>query len=335
MKFAPAGWVILAILLASCETHPPDDGGTPVPTATVVASYPFGRMPRWSPDGRYLLFGDDRPGHVRLLRWDLTTDALPLTAADRPHNWDYRWSFDGRQIAYSAPGEPDDTSSGVFVVNISDGVPHRMSDRGREVTWCDSSRSLLFTVDHPISGAPGVYRVNPIQGGVYSLLTAGGAHPVGNPSQHSFAYTTSQVLGGLFLTEFTGNTIHTQQIGGTAAQDWAWSRDGRKLFAVINRSYNYVTIGILYRYDSLTPEGSDSVAAYASLPSADLDGSIAAYYQLPGIVSAGVAVLLPSGGSMVIAVDGYYPDMSPDGTLVTYNVQNGGIKVARLSGVSQ
>lgn len=71
--------------------------------AVVVASSPgVDWYPRWSPDGRSVLFESDRASFRDLYRYDVGSGAIERLTNDPEGNFDGVWSPDGRRIAFAS-----------------------------------------------------------------------------------------------------------------------------------------------------------------------------------------------------------------------------------------
>ncbi|MBZ5543645.1 MAG: protein kinase [Acidobacteriia bacterium] len=136
--------------------------------------------PKFSPDGKRILFQSDRSGKEEL--WVCNADgsnAVQLTFLGGPMiGGEPQWSPDGRRLTFSANIEGH---SEVYALNTSGGSPRRMTSDpagARNPSWSRDGQWILFDSATP---TPGTYKV-PAEGGPAVLVTTkGGWNPLESP----------------------------------------------------------------------------------------------------------------------------------------------------------
>lgn len=113
--------------------------------AEVVASSPeIDWYPRFSPDGRFLVFESARSSFRDLYRLEVTTGELVRLTDDPEGNFDAAWSPDGRRLAFasSRAGQLD-----VWVMNADGSAPRRLTRHAGDSIkprWSPSGRYIAF-----------------------------------------------------------------------------------------------------------------------------------------------------------------------------------------------
>lgn len=288
------------------------------------ATLDFGRRPRWDPAGQRILFGDDTPGRAGLWVWDLTRDPQPLGDRLPPHNWDYRWSPGGAQVAFSSPAAPEDSASGVWVVEVESGRFWRVWDRGRDVSWGEAGSALVFRIDNPPVGIAGVYALTLTDTTGPRLIAAGGMRPLCAPSSGLVAYSDGEVDGRLWIA---GGASEPRLVSLVGASEWAWSAGGSYLFFVVNHYSSGAIRGDLWRISGQAVVSADSLTSYMAYPAPDGDGGQVAFLRSSGGVWAGLWLRRIGGEDVQVAPYGNNPDFDPTGDRIAVNAPGGGIRV--------
>ncbi len=239
-------FITLSLILTGCDSDEDYDRWVIDPIID------FGRMPRWSPDGNYILFGGDTPDKSGLWLWERYKEPKLLADSLPPHNWDYHWSPDDDKIAFTAPGEPGSEDAGIWVVHVTSGDKKRLLDRGRDLCWYYDGSSVLVRIDQPLEGNPGIYRVDVVDGSM-EFITAG-FNPVCSPDTCWIAYNESEISGRLYVDNGIDESVVVTELG---AVQWVWSADGRTLCCVVNDYVSGVIHGSLLR---IRYNGSEWVA---------------------------------------------------------------------------
>ncbi len=283
----------------------------------------YGRMPRWSPDGSRILFGDDRPGSSALWLWTPGGDPSMLSDSLPPHNWDYRWSPDGRKIAFTSPGEPGSPDAGVWIVDVEQGTVERLHDRGRDVSWFHDGSAVVVRIDNPENGVPGIYKI-----GVnyfYQLFITEGYFPLCSPAENLIAYSSSEINGKLYMI---GSELVGVPVSENGALNWVWSADGSSVFCSVNDyTSGYIDWKIFRISRRDTGWVADNVARWASFPAPDRTGSRFAFMRISNGIWRGLWLHTTEEGDRMIADYGQNPEFSPVDDRIAVNAPNGGIRV--------
>ena len=189
----------------------------------------FEQHPRWSPDGRRILFtmGDVM---TNIDIWVMDSDGggrRRLTEhAERDQEAD--WSPDGRQIAFVSQREGD---VAIYLMD-SDGGNKRKLVQGREPSWSPDGRRIAFT-SSAFEGNDEVYLINTDGTGLRRLTEHKkiDQHPAWSPDGLRLVMASGR-FGGQELLVAGGDL--TDQVRVTVAEHTfelgpAWSPDGRGL----------------------------------------------------------------------------------------------------------
>ncbi|HYN21107.1 MAG TPA: protein kinase, partial [Thermoanaerobaculia bacterium] len=192
------------------------------------------RIPRWSPDGRLILFYSDRSG--RYEAWTITpdgsrTDQLTRSSGKSPTY--FVWSPDGRRIACSR--------NGAALVDLSQPIDRRtfqplpgaasLEGDFAATSWSGDGLRLAGTVTRKdFSPLPGVV-VYSFSSRRFERLTGSGDRPIWLASLPVLFYIDSGAVQLYDLREKLGRTLLTAP--PSSAYTFASpSRDGRRLYVV-------------------------------------------------------------------------------------------------------
>ncbi len=310
-----AKFVFLLLLLGGCS-------GTDEPEVwSVTQTLGFGRLPRWSPDGSLIAFGEDRPGQAGIWVWDGQTDAVRLTSSI-PHNWDYCWSPDNARIAFSSPAAPEDSLGGVWAVDLATHEAIRIWDRGRDVSWGDSGNGLCFQIENPVGGAPGIYALT-IGDSLPRFIAAQGIKPQGRPGSNQIAYADGSLNARVWIGS---EGVAPVAASGYGALQWDWSSDGRLLFVVTNRYASGTLRSVLWAVDGSDPARIDSLTSGAGNLSADYSGGRVVFARSSGSTWLGIWIHR-NGEDVQIMPYGENPDIHPTQDQVAFNASGGGVRI--------
>jgi len=310
--------IVIALFIGGCG-----ETSTTVDKWELTYSTEFGRVPRWSPDGERILFGDDRVGSPGLYIWTPGEDPQLLADSLPNHKWDYDWSPDGGKVGFTSPGEPGSQTAGVWIVDIDDGSRTRPLDRGRDLSWYYDSSTVAVRIDNPEGGFPGIYLVD-IDSGELEFI-ADGYMPVCSPVDSRIAYNESEINGKLFLIDAELEPLAVSDVG---AYKWVWTADGSSIFCAIN---DYTT-GTL-RWDIvriIKPENDwlvENIAEWAQYPAPDRTGSRVAFMRISNASWRGLWLYTIGKGDDRIADYGQNPDFNPHSDMIAVNSTEGGIRV--------
>jgi Tol biopolymer transport system component len=168
--------------------------------------------PRFSPDGRRLVFGSARAGGDIPDIWVAQADGSnpqQLTHGPGPAQGSPSWSPDGSRIAFDSLSG-DDSRFHIWLIDADGGTPHRLTTQsGDQVvpTWSHDGRWIYFSGD---SGTGrDIWRVSR-SGGAPERLTQGARGP--------FACESADGKYLLFQTEDADSPLMAMALPGGAAR---------------------------------------------------------------------------------------------------------------------
>jgi dipeptidyl aminopeptidase/acylaminoacyl peptidase len=183
----------------------------------------FDTEPRFSPDGRRLVFRSNRSGADQIYLMDAGGgEVRAITALGRGVGASFDWSADGKFIAFSAPPEKE-------VVNLH--VPYRLT---RHIYRMDG----MGYVDNAVNS---IYIVE-VETGAVTRLTNDRCHntnPRFSPDGAEILFETSifpdshRFFPALRIVDLKGNVSDIMKDWGYARAG-AWSHDGRQIVFVGN-----------------------------------------------------------------------------------------------------
>jgi Tol biopolymer transport system component/tRNA A-37 threonylcarbamoyl transferase component Bud32 len=119
-------------------------GRVGAPTKLIASTF-YDISPRYSPDGKKIVFKSNRSGNSEIYVCESDGSNLnKLTSFNGPDNGSPRWSPDGRQIAFDGTA---DGSFGIYVINASGGKPRRLTaESSAEVrpSWSHDGQWVYF-----------------------------------------------------------------------------------------------------------------------------------------------------------------------------------------------
>ena len=320
--------VLLLILnffqLSGCKSGSDD----PVEVWDQIHFTEFGRQPLWSPDGEYVLFGNDTPGSAGLYLWDLNNNPVVLHADIPAHNWDYGWSPNGSRIAFSSPGGADDSLAGIWVYDVDADTLIHVFDNGRDVSWLYNSLEVVFRIDNYDDNPPGIYKLLiPVDNEELadpSLLIANAHKPKGSPQNDFIAYSDNEIDGRMHVVDLDLEEVYHS---GTGAVHWNWSYDGYKLVYIVNDYLSGSLSEVLWGVDVLHPENADTLVRWATYPTSDESAEQVAFVRVQTGRVAGLWLYRAGDGEHRIASFGQNPSFHPTEDKIAMNSAGGGIRI--------
>ena len=309
---------VLLIAITGCSHN-----DAPSESWSITHQLDFGRQPVWSPLGGKLVFGGDCEDRFGLWLWTPGSSPVSLVDSFPSHNWDYGWSPDGSRIVFSAPGDSD--QAGIWVLVTDTRALTRLFNKGRDPSWRSGGDSIAVQLDHPETGAAGIYFLD-VATGEAVIAVEGGFKPRCSPTSPAWAYADGEIDGSLHLVDSQGADVI---VTGPGAVQWAWSRGGSCLCASVD-NYNVGTIkGILTRIwlDGARVTIDSALAAWTAYPAPNSDGSRIAFQRQSGGRWAGLWLYNDDGGEIRIADYGDNPCYNPTGDRIAMNAPGGGIRI--------
>ncbi|OLD66183.1 MAG: hypothetical protein AUI33_11145, partial [Ignavibacteria bacterium 13_1_40CM_2_61_4] len=203
----------------------------------------------WSPDGKFIAFGDrtspDEPYGIFLLSLE-TLQTRRLTSPPSHFTGDYGPAFspDGKMVAFARNvKEVED----IYVVPTSGGDPRQLTFDGRllgGLAWTPDGGEIVFSSNR--AGGFGLWRV-PASGGTPERLAVGGVNafrPAFSPVGHRLAYSQSSWNENIWQMEIPASAHRTtppiKLIYSTMQEEGPqFSLDGSKIVFQSTRSGNY------------------------------------------------------------------------------------------------
>lgn len=197
------------------------------------------QLPRWSPDGKKLLYNSYKDGGTHLYLRDMASGALRRVSSREGLNIGAAWAPDGRHFALtlSPAGDPD-----IFLLNLEGKIVRRLTDHwGIDVspTFSPDGKKIAFVSNR--SGSPQIY-VADLDRGTQERITFEGRYNTSPTWSALDRIAFTSMRDGRFdigLVGPEGGTVRwlTQEQGNN--EDPCWSPDGRYLVFTSNRTGAY------------------------------------------------------------------------------------------------
>ena len=188
--------------------------------------------PKWSPDGRSLLFTSYfKSGFPDIYRIDVDSRRKTPIATFKGLNSGGAFSPDGRQIAMSLSG----TGNSEIYVSDSRGKNIRRLTTNKSLetspSWSPDGRRLVYTSDAP--GKPQLYEISSSGGPTRRIPTNISSYcsePVWNPVDENLIAFTAAVRGGFQIALYDAKKGSSEILTrGPSSLEPTWLRDGRHL----------------------------------------------------------------------------------------------------------
>ncbi|MGC1449406.1 MAG: winged helix-turn-helix domain-containing protein [Candidatus Sulfotelmatobacter sp.] len=206
----------------------------------VIASTRVSVQPQYSPDGKYIAFTSNRSGNNEI--WMTNSDGTGITNVSKlnnPQTGTPNWSPDGKKIVFDSR---HNGHQGVYIVDIADLVPHRLTTNVPEPSqpsWSHDGRWIYFIA----GGSPGrIYRCRPEGGTAEALSTGTGIFP-----QESFdgervyfgVYSAGRVVLKMVSLQHPGPQSVVEGMPDILLTNWAVARDGIYFLPVEGPTLSY------------------------------------------------------------------------------------------------
>ena len=253
LAWSPDGKRLAFVNQGSVWTVPVDGGGptrlTNAPAGTGDPRHAADRNPRWSPDGRWILFASGRRGGSTLLVVIADGNTTSFLSAAQEEASEGRWSPDGKAIVYvSRPKEYFSGRINLLPFDAHSGQPAGSSavlytspvDRGggwsvHDVEWPSDGRTLVATLQN--SGWDHLYLLS-AKGGQPKQITDGSfddGEPHFSPDGKTLAFVSNRRLpagADLWTVPVRGGDAREVATFRTLgiSSDVEWAPDGKSLF---------------------------------------------------------------------------------------------------------
>jgi hypothetical protein len=273
--------------------------------------WPRGSRPVPSPTTSEVLFSqEETPAGLYLLR-DGTAFLLNPTVPAA--NSDYAWSRDGRQFAFSGPGQPGDSDAGIFVAWTSSPTQFmQLWDRGTHPRFMADGLNLVCAGPEDGSDAEGIWYIT-IASQTRERLAERGVSPEISPDGLKMAYLIPGGILGRVLVAANLETGHSDTLVRNALT-YSWLGDSRSLVfeTLVNDAFLHISVITVAERDSIPitdgtlpvgfPEGTDFV--YTGLNGSQIAGLwIAGKNRSPTQISAIGTQAVPASMTRIVAQD--------------------------------
>jgi Tol biopolymer transport system component/DNA-binding winged helix-turn-helix (wHTH) protein len=180
--------------------------------------------PRYSPDGRRIVFTSDRSGYREIWVCGAGGENPASLTSLKTYSGSPRWSPDGRHIAFDARTEGNWE---IYVIAAEGGTPRRLASHTSEdsrPSWSSDGRWIYFRSDR--SGTTQIWKV-PAQGGEpVQVTTKGGYEAVESPDGRVLYYVR-RGLPGLWTVPVEGGeeSLVTEELRENL-RNWIPTREG-------------------------------------------------------------------------------------------------------------
>lgn len=177
----------------------PIQNGQPAAPTAIIASTKREWEPRYSPDGKRIVFASDRTGVSEI--WIANADGSGLTQLTNVKSnttGGARWSPDGKQIAFvsQVAGQSE-----IYMMDAQGGAPIRITNNSAHDTapvWSPDGKWIYFASDR-FGGTFELWRVPPIENGTAIQLTHhGGYASIFSADGNAIFYTKTHHGGGIW-----------------------------------------------------------------------------------------------------------------------------------------
>jgi Tol biopolymer transport system component/DNA-binding winged helix-turn-helix (wHTH) protein len=215
-------------------------------TATTFLSSTREEMsPRYSPDGKRVVFQSDRSGNPEIWMCDSEgQNVTQLTSFRKGQAGTPQWSPDGTQIAFDYR---ESGTSDVYVMNVSGGVPRRVTTEDSDdsvPSWSRDGRYLYFASTR--GGDLQVWKM-PVAGGPAIQITKQGGFTAFESADEKWVYYSKAWGPGVWRAPANGGDQEPVVAGGAAGEWGHWAMADEGIYFIDQTSEKGTTVE-LFRF---------------------------------------------------------------------------------------
>jgi hypothetical protein len=198
----------------------------------LIASSRYNGAPKYSPDGRRIVFMSDRTGTDELWLTDGEgQDARQLTSFGRATLGSPHWGPDSRRIAFDSTA---DGQANIYVVNAEGGLPRRITSGASSKvrpSWSHDGAWVYFGSNR--TGAWEIWKSSPEGPASLQVTVGGGREAVEDPAGRFLYYTKAAPAPGIWRIPVSGGTAELVCDEGLQG---AWAIGQRGLYYLDQRN---------------------------------------------------------------------------------------------------
>jgi TolB protein len=205
----------------------------------ITADRSIALLPRWSPDGKKIVYNSYKDGGTLLYMRDMTTSAVRLFSGRSGLNIGASWAPDGSKLALtlSLNGNPD-----IFMIDLNGKITGRLTSHwGIDVSPAFSPDGNKIAFVSSRSGSPQIYVLDPNSGSEERVTFEGKYNT--SPSWSALNRIAFASLNGgqydIYTVDPDGSNLRRLTENQGNNEDPCWSPDGRYLVFSSNREGQY------------------------------------------------------------------------------------------------
>lgn len=205
----------------------------------ITADKSIALLPRWSPDGKKIMYNSYKDGGPMLYMKEIGSDTVKMISARSGLNIGACWTPDGKKVALtlSRKGNPD-----IFSIDLNGKIIKQLTDHwGIDVspTFSPDGKKIAFVSNR--SGSPQIYILD-LKSGSEERLTFEGNYNTSPAwsSLNRIAYVSKDAgYYDIYTVDPNGGRIRRLTENGGNNEDPCWSPDGRYIIFSSDRKGRY------------------------------------------------------------------------------------------------